>query len=236
MKRESQAVVLMLVGGFVLRLTLSGDLLSFVNGWMRWPLLLSGGLLVVLGLLEFASDWRTALSAPDGDAADATDPDEHGHRAPKVAWFLLAPVLVIFLVAPPALGSFSAERRLREVPEPAEYAAMRPLRGPEPVPVTITDFLVRSEYDPGLSLSGKRVQVTGFVTTNKSGEWFATRFVMGCCAADAAAYRVRVEGAPPPPDEAWVRITGEWDATQPERPTLQAEEVERVAEPKRPYE
>jgi uncharacterized repeat protein (TIGR03943 family) len=234
-KRDSQAVVLLLVGGVIVKLTLSGDLLFFVNPWMRWPLLLSGSLLAALALVHFASDWKQ-LAATSRDDVPTEPRDADDHDAPPVAWLLLAPVLVVFLVAPPALGSFAAERRLRDVPEPAQYVAMRPLRGPDPVRVTIQDFLVRSEYDPGLSLAERELELIGFVTVSKGGDWFLTRFTMGCCAADASAYRLRVVGAPAPPAEDWVRLTGTWDAEQPKRPTLVASTVERIEPPKRPYE
>jgi uncharacterized repeat protein (TIGR03943 family) len=102
--------------------------------------------------------------------------------------------------------------------------------------LTLVDFLVRSEYDPGESLAGRKLQLVGFVTSKDDGSWFVTRFVMGCCAADATAYRVPVEGVAAPPDEAWVKVTGVWEESTPARPTLNASTVERVEPPRRPYE
>ena len=233
MNRNSQAVVLLLVGVLVVRQAIADEYLHFVNPWMRWPLLVSGGLLIALAALHAAADWRALLSQTASD-------DDGGRRdqsdVPRAAWLLIAPVLVVFLVAPAELGSYAAERRLSEVPEPPEYLAMRPLPPGDPVRVTLVDFLVRSEYDPGESLAEREVQLVGFVTSKAGGSWFVTRFAMGCCAADATAYRVSIEGADPPPDEEWVKATGTWDQSRPARPTLDAAIVERIEPPARPYE
>ncbi|WP_148573506.1 TIGR03943 family putative permease subunit [Nocardioides caldifontis] len=236
MNRSSQAVVLLLVGALVVRQAITDEYLHFVNPWMRSPLLVSGGLLIALAALHAATDWRTLLSQAASDDERAQDHSERGHEVPRAAWLLVAPVLVFFLVAPAELGSYAAERRLSEVREPAQYVAMRPLPPGDPVRVTLVDFLVRSEHDPGRSLAGREIELVGFVTSKDDGSWFVTRFVMGCCAADATAYRVPVEGVAAPPDEAWVEVIGRWDEGRPARPTLKATLVRRTEPPRRPYE
>ena len=47
---------------------------------------------------------------------------DHGH-GPRVAWLLLAPVAVLLLVAPPALGSFTAARQNQQLVAEAPVAA-----------------------------------------------------------------------------------------------------------------
>jgi uncharacterized repeat protein (TIGR03943 family) len=229
--RDSQAVVLLLAGVHVLRLVVSGDYLAFVNPWMRWPLLASGALLVLLAVRHVLQGWRRRRAQLDPGAGDEVD-----SPVSRTAWLVVTPILVTFLVAPGALGSHAAERRLAEVPEPPQYAAMNPLPAGDPVRVGLVDFIVRSRYDPAGSLAGRRIELLGFVTTGEAGGWHVTRFTMGCCAADATAYRVAVEGADAPPEETWVRVTGQWDSTTPRRPTLTADEVVVVDPPARQYE
>ena len=49
MRRDVQAIVLILIGGAVLRITIGDTFLNYVQEPMRPWLLLSGGILVVLG-------------------------------------------------------------------------------------------------------------------------------------------------------------------------------------------
>ena len=51
MRRDVQGIVLILVGGAVLRITIGNTFLNYVQEPMRPWLLLSGGILVVLGVV-----------------------------------------------------------------------------------------------------------------------------------------------------------------------------------------
>jgi uncharacterized repeat protein (TIGR03943 family) len=223
---RTQAVVLTLVGALLVRISLTGEYTRFVNEWLRWPLLVTGSLLV---LVSFAHLFTRS------------DEEKHDHGVPFSAWLLLAPVFVVFVVAPPALGSYVAERRSNAYPPP-DYVEMTPLPPGEVVETTVSDFVVRAQYDPGRSLEDRTVSMIGFVSTDKQGDWFLTRLSVGCCAADASAYKIKVSGdVSRPPVDSWVRLTGEWVPVPEERrgadtPEIVAQEVLPAEEPAQPYE
>jgi uncharacterized repeat protein (TIGR03943 family) len=224
---RTQAVVLTLVGALLVRISLTGEYTRFVNEWLRWPLLATGALLV---LVSFAHLF--ARSEEEG---------EHDHGVPFSAWLLLAPVFVVFVVAPPALGSYVAERRSNSYPPP-DYVEMNALPAGEVVETTVSDFVVRAQYDPGRSLEDRTVAMIGFVSTDKRGDWYLTRLSVGCCAADASAYKIKVGGdVAQPPEDSWVRLTGQWVPVPEEQrgvdtPEILAQEVVATEEPAQPYE
>src|SRR5439155_6642153 len=110
--RDTQSVLLALLGGAVVRISADETYLRYVKAWTRPYLLTAGLLLVVLGLVSLWREHRAArpdLPAPGAAGDDgAVGPAEreagrdHGH-GPAAAWLLLLPIFAIFLVAPPAL-------------------------------------------------------------------------------------------------------------------------------------
>ena len=80
MRRDVQAIVLILVGGAVLRITIGDTFLNYVQEPMRPWLLLSGGILVVLGVLALIDSIRKGRAADD-EATPHDEPHEHddGH-------------------------------------------------------------------------------------------------------------------------------------------------------------
>lgn len=223
MNRAAQALVLTAVGGIALRVGVTDEYARYVNEWMRWPLVVSGLLLVALAF--------TAVF----------EKQDEGHATTPAAWALLIPVVVAFVVQPPALGSYVAERRVNNV-ESVSYdkAAIAPLAEGETSEMLVYEFVaIAASY--GDMLVDRDVRMTGFVT-REGDDWFVTRLTMRCCAADASAFRVRVEGAESPPAEQWVQVTGRWiegtgdslDAVEP--PAVSATDVTPVDEPVRPYE
>ena len=276
MKREVQAVLLVLVGGAVLRISIGDEFLRYVKEGMRPWLLVSGGLLVVLGVMLLVDVLRAArhdahaeehhhaasadddpdaahIMAPDLDDVDAFadavpgDDDGHGHAhgGPRSAWLLLLPVLAIFLVAPPALGAYTAEREGQAVLAPATPEAP-PLPAGDPVSLSLADYASRAVWDDGRTLAGRTVKMTGFATPDGDGGWWLTRLQLTCCAADAIATKIKPVPRPggvvePLPADAWVTVIGQWvpgGGTQSEKaiPWVQVDTLARVPAPKNPYE
>jgi uncharacterized repeat protein (TIGR03943 family) len=149
-----------------------------------------------------------------------SDPGDHSHgghhRGPSVAWLLLLPLLAVVLVRPPALGADAARRDSSErMPAPVD-------RGFDPLPpardgavdLTLLEFMSRSYYDERESLAGATVRLTGFVVGDPtlSDGYRLARFRMSCCAADAFPIRITVRGldGPPPSDNTWVEVVGQW--------------------------
>lgn len=239
MTRQTQALVLSTLGALLLRLGISDEHLRYVNAWMRWPLVATGVLVIGLSLAHLFGS-----SAADPHSGDHPEdhPGEHEHRVPRTSWLLLAPFLVVFLVAPQPLGSFVADRRSnRVVADPIAYFS--PLPAGEVVPMTVTDFVVRAQYDDTGSLTGRPVELTGFVS-QKGDDWFVSRISINCCAADAMAYRVRAVDAEMPPVDSWVKVVGTWVPPEraraadeiPEDPALAIASLVPIKEPRQPYE
>lgn len=264
MKRDVQSIVLVLIGAALLRISLDDAMyLRYVKEGLRPALIASGAILLALGAVGVVRDGilrrheRPVPAEGDGQAHrhDATDGhgDEQGHRdgdghdhskGPHVAWLLCLPVVALFLIAPPALGSYTAERSDNTVAKPTAKtvdAGFPELPPGDPYDMSLGDFGVRAVWDTAETLKGRNVRLTGFVTPGKEGNWFVNRLVISCCAADAVARKVEVRGIPAPPTDAWVEVTGTWfkngetgseDAT----PALTATDVRRVTAPKEPYE
>ncbi|POM22987.1 TIGR03943: family protein [Actinomadura rubteroloni] len=234
MSRPAQNLLLVALGAAALWITLAtGEYLSYVRPGFRLPLAAAGAVLVVLGGAGLVRD-RHAASA-------------HHHHGPGVAWLLAVPVVAVAVVAPPALGSFTATRtasRPAPPPRPPDegYAAL-PVTA-EPDDMSLGEYIGRAfqarDGRPEV-LGDATVRLTGFASPRKGGGWFLTRMVIACCAGDAVPFRVVVHGAPSPGADRWVRVTGTWHrppaglrATT--EPALDARRVIRVPRPAHPYE
>ncbi len=282
MRRDVQAVLLVLLGGAVLRISTGDVYLRYVKEPMRPWLLLTGAILLVLGVLLLVDVVRSARHAHDLDAeearTDAADPvavpvlastlqghdevvdpghvlapdvsdvapfdDGHGHhhggRGPRSAWMLLLPVLAIFLVAPPALGAYTAEREASSVAPPAQPQAP-PLPAGDPVPLALNDYAARAVWDDGRTLVGRTIRMTGFASAAPGGQWYLTRLQLTCCAADAIPTKILPKDAPAVTTNTWVTVTGTWvpgGGTQREDaiPWFKVQELEKVPPPKNAYE
>jgi uncharacterized repeat protein (TIGR03943 family) len=236
--RRTQGAMLLLIGAIGLWLGLSQAALAYVRPGLRPPLAASGLVLLLLGL---AALWRP------GGATDA-HPHGHGEHGPRSAWLLLLPVLVLVLVTPPALGSYAASRQppganagpageFPPLPEPVDGA----------VPLLVSEFVDRAQYDHKHSLQGQRVRLVGFVISDHGGghDYQLARFVLFCCAADAEAYSVVVRGDTTPRQaDQWLLVEGHWfpqpvpnqasPSTQP--PVLIANSVTTIHPPANRYE
>lgn len=256
MTREVQGVLLVLVGGAVLRISIGTTYLNYVKEGMRPYLIASGALLLLLGvlaLIDAIRQWRHRDAEMAGDVDghvgrhDGHDGDGHGgahgahaHGGPKAAWLLLLPVLAIFLIAPPALGAYTAARDTTNAAPPAQPKAP-PLPAGDPVDVYVSDYVSRAVWDDGLTLAGRVVQMTGFVTPDPAGGWWLTRLTLTCCAADAVTSKVKAMQVEDLPANTWVTVTGQWVAgggtnSTSAIPLLQVQTLTTVAQPENPYE
>ena len=246
MRRDVQAIVLILVGGAVLRISIGDTYLNYVKEAMKPWLIVSGALLVVLGLMALVDVLRRGRAGADGDETPHDEPHEHddghghAHGGPRSAWLLLLPVLAIFLIAPPPLGAYAAARDTTNSVQPREAKAP-PLPAGDPVEVAVADYVGRAVWDDGLTLAGRTVEMTGFVTPNPEGGWWLTRLALACCAADAIPAKVQTLNVDDLPENAWVTVTGHWvpgGGTKSDKaiPLLQVESLEQVPQPQNPYE
>jgi uncharacterized repeat protein (TIGR03943 family) len=269
MSRPAQGLLVTLLGGTLVWISLAtGAHLNYVKPYYQPALIGTGAALLALGLVTLARQWQARATEPStspspapcsptpiaGDAqpvdnqngSEGHGNDEHGHgeRGPRVAWLLGLPVLAIFLLAPPALGSYAAGRDVAPAVRPPGHSAYDPLPvldNDRPNDMYIGEFIGRSQLDGGKTLSGRRVRLLGFAAPRRHGGWYLTRIQISCCAADARAWRIHIRGVHKPATDSWVHVTGTWiphkpgdDPTTP--PQLAADTIRTADRPDNPYE
>ncbi|MBK1786569.1 TIGR03943 family putative permease subunit [Prauserella cavernicola] len=205
MRRETQNILLLLLGGALLKIALTGDYLRYVKPAHQPWLLGAGAVTVLLGAVAIVRDVLAARERP----GTLLPGHEHDHPA-RSAWLLMVPVLAVFLVAPPALGSDSVTRTRSGSTAGFASASFPPLPPGDPLRMTLTDFVSRAGWDEAGSVDGRRVTLTGFVVHNEGETWLA-RMVIGCCAADGYPVQVQLDGdqADELAADTWLEVTGE---------------------------
>ncbi len=248
MNRIAQGLVTLLLGAAALGCTLFSDLyLNYVQDLFRPFLILTGLMLVVLGGWIVAAEVRAGYRG-DGAGAESEHADEksrgHDHsRAPRVAWLLVLPVLSVFVIAPPALGAYSAAETTPSSPGEAEESDFGELDDRSgPIEMEMQDFVSRAWTDEERQMSGREIELTGFAVPNPDGQgWFLARLQMACCAADAIVNRVLITDEPEPPEDSWWTVRGTWDEPEGDISKVSEHgftvaEMSEVTDPPDPYE
>lgn len=230
MNKQIQAILMLLLGGAVMKIALSGTYLRYVKHGLQPLLILAGAILILLAVATFGHDLR---------------PAEHSghHHDPRVGWMLILPALALLLLSPPALGSFAAGKSGTIVAAPqSDYP---PLPAGDPAPLSLLDYASRSLFDDGRSLTGRHVRMVGFLTPGPGGRPVLTRIVLTCCAADGRPVKVDLSGNAPTgvPRGTWVQVDGTYSpevgkdpVNQAQVPYLQVTAWQQAAEPSQPYE
>ncbi|MFE1878707.1 TIGR03943 family putative permease subunit [Streptomyces diastatochromogenes] len=207
MNRQAQAAVMFLLGAALLHAGATDLYLRYVKAGLQ-PLLLASGAVLIAAAL--ATAWYERKRAKAARAADAGHAHSgHAHPEPRISWLLVLPLLSLILIAPPALGSYSALRTGTALQQPYGYGR---LPAGDPVPLSVVDYASRAAYDHGRSLHGRPVRVTGFLALDHSGAPYLVRMALNCCAADAQPVKIALIGKLPPvlqPD-AWLEVTGSY--------------------------
>ncbi|WP_413099083.1 TIGR03943 family putative permease subunit [Streptomyces sp. Inha503] len=265
MNRKAQAIVLFLVGGAVLRAGSTDLYLRYVKAGLR-PLLLAAG--VVLMAAAVATVWYERRTRPAGEDAGeggeghGEEGDEgrgegeggqgegeeghgeggHAHREPRVSWLLVLPLFALILVAPPALGSYTAMHTGTALQRPWGFPA---LPAGDPLPLNVADYAGRAVYDHGRSLEHRRVKITGFVALDGHGAPYLVRMALNCCAADAQPVKIGLTGRIPAvlePDT-WLQVIGTYTRERTRDPVgggaipyLEVSRSRPVPAPRDPYD
>jgi uncharacterized repeat protein (TIGR03943 family) len=238
--RQAQSVVLLLVGGAVLRASLTDLYLRYVKQGLR-PFLIAAGVLLVATAI--ATLWYELRRSGDHHEHELDDGHGHAVGGPRVAWLLILPVLGLLLVAPPALGSYAANRNGTALQQTSEDFA--PLPAGDPVKISVLDYASRAVFDEGKSLGDRRVQLSGFLLAGPDGSWYLTRMILSCCAADARPIKVALSGQLPDGlvADGWLRVTGKYvaksvkDTVNGERiPFIDVLQAESIPAPAEQYE
>lgn len=240
MSREVQSIMLILLGGAIIRISVTDIFLRYVKPVMQPYLIAAGGFLLMLGVWALIDQLRQGQSADAHEHDDDYD-DGHGHGPMRAAWFLLLPVFAIVLVAPPALGAYSAERDTQMVAAPAGEDLFPALPDKNPIPMALTEYAIRAVWDDNKSLEGRNVELVGFVTPNPDGGFWLSRMSMACCAADAQVTKIHVVDPPEFAANTWLKLDGHWvpgGGTNSDKaiPWIAINSVHEVPQPKEPYE
>jgi uncharacterized repeat protein (TIGR03943 family) len=229
--RQAQSAVLFVLGAALLHAGLTDLYLRYVKAGLR-PLVLAAGVVLIATALATAwYEWRARAKE-----------DEHAHREPRVSWLLVLPLFALILVAPPALGSYSAMRTGTALQQSYGYAKL-PQSGP--LRLGLADYAGRAVYEHGRGLEGRQIVITGFVALDRSGAPYLVRMALNCCAADAQPVKVGLTGQIPPvlkPD-GWLQVTGTYTAKRTKDtvnggpiPYLEITQAKPVPTPHDPYD
>lgn len=252
MRRETQNVILVLLGGALLKIALTGTYLRYVKPALQPWLICAGAVIVGLAAVSIAVDIRRNGAATHGADRPQPDDDGHGHAhgGSKSPWLLVLPVLAIVLIAPPALGADSVDRSGgRTLAEQQQNVNLPPLPAGQAPLLRMSDFATRVVWDRHGTLNGRVVRLSGFVAKDhRSGQNMLARLVITCCAADAMPVKARLVGDPATqsavdalaPDE-WVEVTGlavpqSGRARDDYVPSFQVTALQPIPAPADPYE
>jgi uncharacterized repeat protein (TIGR03943 family) len=186
-RRETQNILLVLLGGALLKISFTGVYLRYVRPQHQWLLIVAGGVMLALAAVSIVREIR-ARGELEG---------EHAHPA-RGAWLLILPVFAVFLVAPPALGADTVQRAADAPPRLTTTATDGTVEFPalpqaDVVPLRLSEFTERAAWDAGHSLNGRAVRLTGFVVHEGRNSYIA-RIAIACCAADAYPVKIKLVG------------------------------------------
>lgn len=220
MNRSAQDMLLLLFGVAMLRLGVTDAHLRFVRPAMQ-PLIVAAAVVLLAVATPGLLQQLWAADAPEGGrrivAPGATDPGPrvghgHAHGAPRTAWLLGLPLLVLLLVAPPPLGADAVGRSRSTAPPPVASGYRFPaLPAPRDgaVDLSLTAYAGRALGAPE-TLDGVPVRLLGFAVPDEQG-WVLARVTLSCCAADGRPVTVRMAGkaaTPVPAADTWFEVVG----------------------------
>ncbi|MDE0024694.1 MAG: TIGR03943 family protein [Spirochaetaceae bacterium] len=234
------AVVLALAAVLAMRY-LDGSLGYFINLRYGWLTVVAMVCLVQLAAALLA----TAPKRARGETEERVS-------MPWMGAALLAVPVLLALVPPRPLGTDAMATRalqIGSVPAAAGLGTASELNvGASGVPRTVLDWLVLFDQETtgGGDLSrfaGESARVRGFVYRDErfpAGTFMVSRFLLSCCAADAApiGLAVRWPDAEFLEDDAWVWVSGDFSVESflgERMPVLVGAEVTAADQPPQPY-
>jgi uncharacterized repeat protein (TIGR03943 family) len=238
-RRETQNVLLVLFGGALLKMSLTGTFLRYVKPSHKWLLIAAGGIMVGLALVSIV---RGLINSGHPEPAGH---EGHSHSSSS-AWLLLLPVLAVFLVAPPSLGSDSVIRSSSTSNSKASNdgsALFPPLPAGSVIDLPLSDFSSRAAWDTGHSLNDRSIKLTGFIV-HEADDTYVARLAIACCAADAFPVKVKLEdnqGVQALPNDTWINATvtvkpGTATKSNNYVPSATVSGIEPIPQPDDPYE
>ncbi|MEW6503116.1 MAG: TIGR03943 family protein [Chloroflexota bacterium] len=233
--RSFQALLMALIGLFLLSRIWSGTILLYIN--QRFVLLV---FLASLGFVIFAQVlYSERLSAQN-------DEKHSKNFSISTLWWLALPVLIGFLVpAKPLSPSAVVNRGISiDAPLSARIEDTGVLLSLSPTERTVLDWIRLFSFSENLEqFVDQPVDVTGFVFSDgrlSESQFMVGRFTITCCVADATALGMIVDypQAAVLKQHTWVRVQGKIGVMERESrllPLILADSVEAVPPPEQPY-
>jgi uncharacterized repeat protein (TIGR03943 family) len=232
MRRETQNVLLLLLGLGVGVMVVKGAYLHYVKPALLPWLVIAAGVLVALALVCIVRDVRNG----------GTQIHDFHRYSGSMAWLLLVPlVLIAFVIPPPIEASGATPVAAVSRPHPRSFPPLPAGRAPS---VAVPEVVMRAATDSGRSLNDRLVTITGFTMKDDGGVYLA-RVVIVCCAADAQLAKLHLSGpgaaiAAGYPEDTWLRIEATLvpgSATPATRfvPTMTVTAVTKVDKPANTY-
>lgn len=239
MTRGTQNMLVLFIGLLIVRLVITKGYLSYVRPEMYLPLLIGGALIALVSGI-------TLWTAGEGALRQKERHPGHGRGA---GWLLILPLFALMAIEPAPLGAYAASFRSAGAPALDANAVFPPLPAAEggAVPLPLNEFVARALYGDPDDLEEVPVRLTGFVAPDEEvTEGFAlTRFIVGCCAADAIPVRVIVHGESPPAPDTWLDVVATWQPPDEPIPLekrhfadvhVNATQMTVIPQPEEPYE
>jgi len=232
MSRETQNVLLLLLGLGTGLMVVKGTYLHYVKPALMPWLIAAAVFLIALALISIVRDIRHRGS----------EPHDHQHRGWTV-WLLLVPVAVTAFVIPPLIGARGATPEVAAAAKP-QKRPFPPLPAGRAPSILLPEVMMRAATDSAGTLDGRLITVTGFTMKGSAGPDLG-RVVIVCCAADARLARVHLSGPgatawPDYPEDTWLRIegtvvSGSSNAATSFVPTMTAINVTKIGRPANTY-
>jgi uncharacterized repeat protein (TIGR03943 family) len=236
MTRETQNVLMLLLGLGTVVMVVKGTYVHYVRPLLMPWLLLAAAVLIALAVISIVRDIRAGGRDRD------TVQEPHRHRS-WLVWLLLVPVAVTAFVIPPPLGAHGATRTVAAAAEP-HRRAFPPLPPGHAPAVSLPEVMMRAAADSAGTLNDRLITVTGFTMKSKGGADLG-RVVIVCCAADAQLARLHLSGpgaaaAANYPDDTWLQVMGTVNAGSSTAatnfvPTMTVADVTKIDRPANTY-
>jgi uncharacterized repeat protein (TIGR03943 family) len=241
--RSWQAFLLLALFLFLMSKVLNNQLLWYINVRFVTLTILGIILLAVLAQRVFAETRRLRRQA---DSQEHHHHDDHDHAPSAInLWIMLVPLLIGLLIPAKPLdaSAVSAKGLTTNSPIVSSDSSARIFETPSEQR-NVLDWVKLFYFEKELSpYIGQPASVVGFVYFDEKlpqGQFYVSRFILSCCAADGYAVGMIVEW--PQTDtleqDVWVQVKGPVDSVSTEigvSPIIRAESVERVSQPDQPY-
>lgn len=239
MIRSFQGLLLLGLSIFFASKAANGQLTWYINARFI-PLTIFGIImLAVLAQTVFTEIKRSRQRALAGE-------HDHDHApAPSSLWFMLVPLLIGVLIPARPLDSSAFATKGFNTNAPlvsADSSAL--LFETDSEERNVLDWIKLFNYEENVTqFIGQKASVIGFVYFNEDlseNQFFVSRFVVSCCAADGFAIAMAAEwdAAAALQQDSWVLVKGTIEAiTINDRrvPMIVAESVQEVPVPNQPY-